>query len=96
MPKLESDMEYNTRTLQSIIKDQSKRYFKFTNNHPETDFNKEAADLACKVGYTLNIAAGIQKTFKQEKRLKALEEKLKNNLSVPMRMFEEPQLEKYR
>jgi len=97
MPKGESEMDYNNRTLQSIIFDQASRYFKFTKAHTERVFDKETADLACKVGYTLNIASGIHKTFKQEKRLKALEEKLKSsNLSLPMRMFEEPQLEKYR
>jgi len=89
-------MDYNSRTLQSILADQATRYFKFTNAHKEREFDKETADLACKVSYTLNIASGIHKTFKQEKRLKALEDRIKINMAIPMRMFEEPQMEKYR
>lgn len=95
MPKGESDMDYNTRTLQSIIHDQAARYFKFTKNHTENEFAKETAELACKVGYTLNIAAGIQKSFKQEKRLKKLEDKLKNT-PINTTMFEEAPLKEYR
>jgi len=95
MPIGESEMDYNNRTLQSIITDQASRYFKFTKAHTEREFDKETADLACKVGYTLNIASGIHKSFKQEKRLKALEEKLKNG-TLNMSMFEDAPLEKYR
>lgn len=91
MSKGESDMDYNNRTLQSIISDQASRYFKFTKAHTEREFDKETADLACKVGYTLNIASGIHKSFKQEKRLKALEDKLKNNMATSMQMFNDPQ-----
>ena len=96
MNKDETGMDYNTRVLQSIVHDQATRYFKFTRAHKEREFDKETAELACKVGYTLNIASGIHKSYKQEKRLKALEEKIKLNLAVPMQIFEEPQLEKYR
>jgi len=95
MPKGESEMEYNNRTLQSIVFDQASRYFKFTKAYSDRTFDKETADLACKVGYTLNIASGIHKTFKQEKRLKILEEKLKN-APINTTMFEEAPLVKYR
>jgi len=96
MPKDESDMDYNVRVLQSIIKDQATRYFKFTKIHKEREFDKETAELACKVGYTLNIASGIQKTFKQEKRLTVIEDRLKNLQSYNMTMFEEAPLQEYR
>ncbi len=95
MPKGESEMDYNNRTLQSIVFDQASRYFKFTKAYKEREFDKATADLACKVGYTLNIASGIHKSFKQEKRLQLLEEKLKNS-TINMSMFEEAPLEQYR
>ena len=93
----ESEMEYNIRTLQSMIYDQATRYFKFSKSHVEDEFATDAAELANKCAYNINIAGSIQKTFKQEKRLKSIEEKLKNTqLPTNMRMFEAPLLEKYR
>ena len=91
----ETEMDYNNRTLQSIVADQASRYFKYTKEFAERVDDKDTADLACKVGYILNIASGIHKSFKQEKRLKALEEKLKNT-PLNMQMFEEAPLEQYR
>jgi len=95
MPKGESEMDYNSRTLQSIVFDQASRYFKYSNEFKERVDDKNTAELACKVGYVLNIAAGIHKSFNQEKRLKILEEKLKNQ-PINTTMFEETPLEKYR
>lgn len=91
----ESEMDYNNRTLQSLVSDQASRYFKFTKGHKEREFDKETADLATKVGYILNIASGIHKSFKQEKRIKALEKKMKD-LPINMTMFEESPLQEYR
>lgn len=91
----ETGMDYNSRTLQSIVADQSARYFKYTKQFSERVDDKDTADLACKVGYILNIASGIHKSFKQEKRLKILEEKLRD--SIPnMAIFEEAPLKEYR
>ena len=90
-------MEFNIRTLQSIIYDQAARYFKFSKNHVEDEFATDAAELANKCAYNINIAGSIHKTYKQEKRLKSLEEKLKNTaLPTHMGMFEEAPLVKYR
>ena len=59
MPVGESEMDYNSRTLQSIVSDQASRYFKYSKQFGERDDDKNTAELACKVGYVLNIAAGI-------------------------------------
>lgn len=91
----ETEMDYNNRTLQSIVADQATRYFKYTKEFSERVDDKDTADLACKVGYILNIASGIHKTFKQEKRLKLLENKM-SNMPINMTIFEEAPLEKYR
>ncbi len=91
----ESEMDYNSRTLQSIVFDQAARYFKHTKAYTDTTDDKEIAELATKVGYVLNIAAGIHKSFKQEKRIKLLESKMKD-YSINTSMFEEAPLKEYR
>lgn len=91
----ETEMDYNNRTLQSIVADQATRYFKYSKEFEDRTDDKSTADLACKVGYILNIASGIHKTFKQEKRLKHLENKM-SNMSINMTMFEEAPLGKYK
>ncbi len=95
MPVGESEMEYNSRTLQSIVSDQASRYFKYTKEFKDRVKDKETAELACKVGYVLNIAAGIHKSFNQEKRIKSLESKIKD-LPINTTMFEAAPLQEYR
>ena len=88
-------MDYNSRNLQSIVADQASRYFKYTKQFKDRTDDKDTAELACKVGYVLNIAAGIHKSFKQEKRIKILEAKMKNQ-PINTTMFEESPLAKYK
>jgi len=95
MKTQESEMEYNIRTLQSIIHDQAARYFIFTKTFKDESDATKAAELANKCAYNINIAGSIHKTFKLDKRLQAVEEKQKN-MPVNMQMFEEAPLEKYR
>lgn len=95
MKTAESEMDYNIRTLQSMIHDQATRYFMFTKTFRDESDAKLAAELANKCAYNINIAGTIHKTFKQEKRLKALEEKLKNT-PINTTMFEEAPLQEYR
>lgn len=91
----ESEMDYNSRTLQSIVSDQATRYFKYTKSFKDRSDDKDTAELACKVGYVLNIAAGIHKSFNQEKRIKAIESKMKG-MPINTTMFEEAPLKEYR
>ena len=92
-----SDIEHTSDVMLQIFNRLSKRFMKYEGNNddsvPTVDY---LTKLAGSIGYMAQINGGIHKSFKQEKRLKVLEEKIKSNLSVAMRMFEEPQLEKYR
>ena len=63
----------------------------------ESDTLEYLNSLAKSIGYTIIVKNSLEKTFKHEKRLKAIEDRIKNSqLPTNMRMFEEPQLEKYR
>jgi len=69
---------------------------------PDVDRSEEdtidyLTNLAKSAAFLAQTNSSISKSYKQEKRLKAIEEKLKNSqLPINMRMFEEPQLEQYR
>jgi len=95
MKTAESEMDYNIRILQSMIHDQATRYFMFTKTFRDESDAKLAAELANKCAYNINIAGSIHKTFKQEKRLKRLEEKMEG-MPINMSIFEEAPLQEYR
>ena len=71
-------------------------FFKFAKDLTEKDDMEYLTELAKSIGYLTGVSTNVHKTFKHEKRLQVIEEKLKTNLAISMRMFEEPQLEKYR
>jgi len=62
----------------------------------EKDTNDYLTSLAKSAAFLAQTNSAISKSYKQEKRLKAIEEKLKNNFSIHMQMFEEPDMGKYR
>ena len=97
MKKGKSDMEHASDVMVQIFDRLSKRFMKYeSNNKDEESAVDYLIKLAGSIGYMGQINGSIHKAFKHEKRIKALEDKLKSNLSTPMRMFEEPQMEKYR
>jgi len=76
----------------------AKRFFMIASS--DIQGPKDDIDFLTKIsgslGHLSHVSVGIEKTFKHEKRLKAIEDKLKTNFATSMRMFEEPQMEKYR
>lgn len=91
-----SDIEHQADIVLNITNVLASRFFKFSKELTDKDDMEYLTELAKSIGYLTGVNTNVTKTFKQEKRLKILEEKLKSNLSIPMKMFEEPQLEQYR
>jgi len=91
-----SDIEHQADIVSNMTNILATRFFKFAKTLTHKDDMEYLTELAKSIGYLTGVSTNVQKTFKHEKRIKAIEDKLKSNLSTPMRMFEEPQLEKYR
>ncbi len=91
-----SDIEHQADIVVNMTNILATRFFKFSKELTEKDDMEYLTDLAKSIGYLTGVSTNVNKSFKQEKRLKVLEEKLKSNLSIPMQMFEETPLEKYR
>lgn len=91
----EGDMEYNIRILQSIIRDQATKYFKYVKKFNDESDATQSAELANKCAFNINVAGSIHKTYRQEQRIKSLEGKM-SNLPINTTMFEEAPLKEYR
>ena len=91
----ESDMEYNIRTLESIIRDQATKYFKYVKVFDDESDATKSAELANKCAFNINVAGAIHKTYRQESRITALESKMKNQ-PINTSIFEEAPLKEYR
>ncbi len=92
-----SDMEHSSDVVTQIFNRLAKRFIIYESNNDDSQVVVDyLTKLAGSIGYMAQINGGIYKSFKQERRLKLLDEKVKVNLSIPMRMLEAPQLEKYR
>jgi len=92
----QTEIEHQSDIINAMLNDTARRYFKYSKLNPDTDQTGILSQLSRDAGYLIATNLVAIKTFKQEKRLKVLEEKIKTDLSTPMRMFEEPQMEKYR
>ncbi len=91
-----SDMEHSSDVVLQIFDRLSKRFMKYesTNNDSESTVDY-LTKLAGSIGYMGQINGAIHKSFKFERRLKAIEYKLKNT-ALNMQMFEEAPLKEYR
>ncbi len=86
-------LEHQADIISGMTDILAKRFFKYSRNDSLDD--DTLIDLSKSVGYLTLVNNSVSKTFKQEKRLKSLEEKLKNT-PINTTMFEEAPLEKYR
>jgi len=92
-----SDMEHCSDVMLNIFDKLSKRFMIYEKNNDDSlSVVEYLTNLSGSIGYMAQINGSIHKTFKHEKRIKALELKIGNDFSIPMRMLEEPQLENYR
>lgn len=92
-----SDMEHSSDVVLQIFNRLAKRFMKYESTNKDAESVVDyLVKLAGSIGYMGQINGAIHKTFKQDQRLTAIESKLKTNLAIPMAMFEEPKLEKYR
>lgn len=89
-----TDIEHSSDVMMQLFNRLAKRFIiyesKSDDSSPVVDY---LTKLAGSIGYMAQINGAIHRSFKHEKRLKLLEERIKINLSIPMRMFEESQLE---
>lgn len=92
-----TQLEHQSDVVSKMSDELAKRFFRYASQNKEEPIDNTLIDLSKSIGYLTIVNNSVQKIFKQEKRIKALEDKLKSNLSVPMRMFEEPPpMEKWR
>ena len=90
-----SDIEHQADIVVNITDILATRFFKFAKTLTDKDDMEYLTELAKSIGYLTGVSTNVNKSFKQEKRLKILEDKLKN-APINMTMFEEAPLEKYR
>lgn len=96
MKRGRSDIEHQADIVLNITNILATRFFKFAKQLTHKDDMEYLTELAKSIGYLAGVSTNINKTFKHEIRLMAIEDKLKSNMAIPMRMFEEPKLEQYR
>jgi len=90
-----SDIEHQADIVVNMTNVLATRFFKFAKDLTEKDDMEYLTDLAKSIGYLTGVSTNVNKSFKQEKRLKAIEDKLKN-ITPNMQMFEAAPLEQYR
>jgi len=90
-----SDIEHQADIVNNMANILASRFFKFSKELTNKNDLEYLTELAKSIGYLTGVSTNIHKTFKQEKRLKVLEDKMKNT-PLNMTMFEEAPLEQYR
>jgi len=90
-----SDIEHQADIVVNMTNVLAIRFFKFAKDLTEKDDMEYLTDLAKSIGYLTGVSTNVNKSFKHEKRLKVIEDKLKNTIPN-MQMFEDAPLEKYR
>jgi len=90
-----TDIEHQADIVVNMTNILATRFFKFSKTLTHKDDMEYLTELAKSIGYLTGVSTNVHKTFKQEKRLKILEDKMKNT-TPNMSMFEEAPLEKYR
>jgi len=91
-----TQLEHQSDIVNRMSNELAKRFFMYANNNTDEPVDSTLIDLSKSIGYLTIVNNSVVKSFKQEKRLKALEDRIKSNLSIPMRIFEESNLEQYR
>lgn len=91
-----SDMEHMSDVMLQIFNRLSTRFIVYENKNEDTENTiNYLTKLSGSIGYMAQINGGIHKSFRQEKRIKILENKIKN-IPINTTMFEEAPLEKFR
>lgn len=96
MKRGRADIEHQADIILNMTNILAKRFFKFAKTLTGKDDMEYLTELAKSIGYLTGVSTNVQKTFKHEKRLKDIEDKLKSNMAIPMGMFEEAPLKDYR
>lgn len=90
-------MDHSSDVVLNVFDKLTKRFMKYESNNDDSPVTIDyIIKLASALGYMAQVNGSIHKGFKQEKRIKALESKMNNDLSIPIRSLEEPQLQNYR
>lgn len=87
-----SDIEHQSDIVVNMTNILAARFFKFAKQLTEKDDMEYLTELAKSIGYLTGVSTNVNKSFKQEKRLKDIEDKLKKlQLPINMQMFNDPQ-----
>lgn len=90
-----TQLEHQSDVVSRMSDELAKRFFKYAQMNEDEPISNTLIDLSKSIGYLTIVNNSVEKTFKQEKRLKNLENKM-SNMPINMTMFEEAPLEKYR
>ena len=90
-----TQLEHQSDVVNRMSDELAKRFFKYAKNNEDEPISNTLIDLSKSIGYLTIVNNSVEKTFKQEKRLKKIEDRIKD-LPVNMQMFEEAPLQEYR
>ena len=88
-------LEHQSDVVSNMSDVLAKRFFRYANSNENEPVDNTLIDLSKSIGYLTIVSNSVEKSFKQEKRLRVLEDKMKN-APLNMTMFEEAPLGKYR
>ena len=91
-----TQLEHQSDIVNRMSNELAKRFFRYANENTEEPIDSTLIDLSKSIGYLTIVNNSVVKSYKQEKRLAALESRIKSNFAIPMQIFEESQLQKYR
>lgn len=85
----QTPLEHQADIISSMTDVLAKRFFRYAKNEEE-ESTDVLTDLSKSIGYLTVVSNSVEKTFKQEKRLKRIEDQMKD-LPLNMQMFNKPE-----
>lgn len=85
-----SQLEHQSDIVNRMSHELAKRFFKYAKKNQDEPIDDQLINLSKSIGYLTIVNNSVEKTFKQEKRLKVVESRLKD-LPLNMQMFNKPE-----
>lgn len=86
----QTPLEHQADIISSMSDVLAKRFFRYAKLNDEIESTDVLTDLSKSIGYLTVVSNSVEKTFKQEKRLKRIEDQMKD-LPLNMQMFNKPE-----
>jgi len=90
-----SQLEHQSDVVVNMTNILAKRFFKYASKNKEQPIDDQLINLSKSIGYLTIVNNSVEKSFKQEKRIKLLESRM-SDIPINTSMFEEAPLEKFR